>query len=97
MGEEYRGETKASGATDKLQRDVTKTTNAAVSEGKNDVDHVKAVGVGYVEQVKALAQTAIETAQVWFLLASALQARMLTVIVQDIPPCIRRQQITKPF
>lgn len=51
-------------ATDKLQRDASKMTNAAVSEGKSDLDHVKAVGEGYVEQVKALARTAIETAQV---------------------------------
>jgi hypothetical protein len=30
-------------ATDKLQRDISKTTNAAISEGKKDIDHVKAV------------------------------------------------------
>jgi len=63
MSEGYTGESTTS-ATDKLQRDVLETTNAAVSEGKNDVDHAKAVGAGYVEQVKALAQTTIETAQV---------------------------------
>lgn len=63
MGEEYTGEPMT--ATDKLQRDASITTNAAVSEGKHDVDDVKAVGAGYVEQVKALARTAIETAQVW--------------------------------
>jgi hypothetical protein len=41
MGSEYTGEPMT--ATDKLQRDVSKTTNAAISEGKKDVDHVKAV------------------------------------------------------
>jgi hypothetical protein len=65
MGEEYTGESIMT-PTDKLQKDALKTTNAAVLEGKNDVDHVKAVGAEYVEQVKALARSAIETAQVWF-------------------------------
>lgn len=62
MGKEHTGEPMT--ATDKLQKDVSKTTNAAVSEGKKDVDHVKAVGAGYVEQAKDLARSAIETAQV---------------------------------
>lgn len=69
MGKEYTGEPMT--ATDKLQRDVSKTTNAAISEGKKDVDHVKAVGSGYVEQVKELARNAIGTAQVWFLSATS--------------------------
>jgi hypothetical protein len=30
-------------ATDKLQEDVSKTTNAAIAEGKKYVDYVKAV------------------------------------------------------
>lgn len=59
-------------ATDKLQRDASNATNAAVLEGKKDVDHVKAVGTEYVEQVKALAQSAIETMQVYsFFIMSA--------------------------
>ena len=62
MGEEYTGESMT--PIDQLQKDASKTTNAAVSEGKNDVDHVKAVGAEYVEQVKALARSAIGTAQV---------------------------------
>jgi hypothetical protein len=44
LGKEYTGEPMT--ATDKLQRDVSKTTNAALSEGKKDVDHVKAVVAG---------------------------------------------------
>lgn len=68
MGEEYTGAPMS--ATDRLQRDASKTTNAAVSEGKNDIDHVKAVGAEYVEQVKELARSVIETAQVWFLIMS---------------------------
>jgi len=63
IGEEYTGESMA--ATDKLQRDASNATNAAVLEGKKDVDHVKAVGTEYVEQVKALAKSAIETVQTY--------------------------------
>jgi hypothetical protein len=44
LGKEYTGEPMT--ATDKLQRDVSKTTNAAISEGKKDVDQVKAVVAG---------------------------------------------------
>ena len=69
MGKKITGEPMS--ATDKLQRDVSETTNAAISEGKKDVDHVKDVGAGYVEQVKELARSAVETAQVWFLSAAS--------------------------
>jgi hypothetical protein len=72
-------------ATDKLQRDVSKTTNAAISEGKKDVDHVKDVGAGYVEQVIELARSAIETAQVWFLSETSREWK-LTTNVLDLPP-----------
>ena len=58
-------------ATDKLQ----KTTNDAISQGKEtkdaailkgqkDVDEAKAVGGGYVEQVRGLALSALDTAKV---------------------------------
>ena len=69
MGKKIKSEPMA--ATDKLQRDVSETTNAAISEGKKDVDHVRDVGAGYVGQVKELSQSAIETAQVWFLSAAS--------------------------
>ena len=69
MGKKITG--KPMSATDKLQRDVSETTNAAISEGKKDADRVKDVGAGYVEQVKELARSAIETAQVWFLIAAS--------------------------
>ena len=69
MGKKFRSEPMT--ATDKLQRDVSETTKAAISEGKKDADHVKDVGAGYVEQVKELARSAIETAQVWFLSAGS--------------------------
>jgi isocitrate lyase len=65
LGEEYTGESMT--ATEKLQKDASEKTNAAVSEGKDNVDHAKAVGSEYVEQVKELARSAIGTAQVWFL------------------------------
>jgi len=53
--------------TDKLQ----KTTNDAISQGKEkkdaamekNVDQVKAVGAGYVEQVQGLAQSSLDTAK----------------------------------
>ena len=69
MGKEYTGEPMT--ASDKLQGDVSKMTKTAITEGKEDVDHVKAVGAEYVEQVKELARNAIGTAQVWFLSATS--------------------------
>lgn len=69
MGKEYIGEPMT--ATDELKRDVLKTADAAISEGKKDVDHVKAVGAGYVDQVKEYARSAMETAQVCFLSAAS--------------------------
>lgn len=92
MGEEYTGESASTAsAIDKLQRDALRTTNAAVSEGKSDIDRVKAVGAEYIEQVKAFANSAIENAQVWFLFFPQNGARKLTtIIVLDIPPRIHR-------
>jgi hypothetical protein len=51
-------------ATEKLQKDVSETKDAAVSQGERDVNQAKAVGAGYVEQVKGLAQSTIDTAKV---------------------------------
>jgi hypothetical protein len=51
-------------ATEKLQKDVSETTDAAVRQGQRDVDKAKAIGGGYVEQTKGLAQSAIDTAKV---------------------------------
>ena len=61
-------------ATDKLQKTTDsaisqgkETTDAAVSQGKEIVEQTKPVGAEYVEEVKGLAQSALDTAQVWFL------------------------------
>ena len=62
MGKKFTGEPLT--ATEKLRKDVSETTDAAVSEGARDVDQAKALGVGYVEQVKGLAQSALDTAKV---------------------------------
>ena len=51
-------------ATEKLQKDFSETTNAAVSEGQKNVDQAKAAGAGYVDQVRGLAQGALDTAKV---------------------------------
>lgn len=51
--------------TDKLSA----TTNAAVAEGKADVAGAQATGAGYVDQAKAVASSAISTAQVSTILA----------------------------
>jgi len=51
-------------AAGKFQEDASRTTNAAVAEGKHDVDQAKAVGAGYVDQAKSLAGAAVGTAQV---------------------------------
>lgn len=39
-------------------------TDAAVAEGKHDVEHAKAVGVGYVAQAKEMVSSTVEAAQV---------------------------------
>ena len=62
MGKKFTGEPLT--ATEKLQRDVSKTTDAAVKQGEKDVEQAKAVGAGYVEQVKALAQNGVDTTKV---------------------------------
>lgn len=62
MGKKFTGEPLT--ATEKLQRDVSKTTDAAVKQGEKDVEQAKAVGAGYVEQVKGLAQNGVHTAKV---------------------------------
>ena len=51
-------------ATEKLRKDVSKMTNAAVAQGEKDVDQAKVVGAGYVEQAKGPAQNAIDTVKV---------------------------------
>ncbi|KAF5384829.1 hypothetical protein D9615_001306 [Tricholomella constricta] len=50
-------------AIDQLQQQARQKTEAAVAEGHHDVDAAKAVGAGYVEQVKTMAAHAIATAQ----------------------------------
>ena len=62
MGKKFTGEPLT--ATEKLRKDVSETTDAAVAQGEKDVHQAKAVGAGYVEQAKGHAQTAIDTAKV---------------------------------
>ncbi|KAG5723903.1 hypothetical protein E4T56_gene9800 [Termitomyces sp. T112] len=50
-------------AADKLQQEASAKTNAAVIEGQQDVDALKAAGAGYVEQAKEIVDKAISTAQ----------------------------------
>ena len=60
MGKKFTGEPLT--ATEKLRKDVSETTDAAVAQGEND--QAKVVGAGYVEQAKGHAQNAIDTAKV---------------------------------
>ncbi|KIM47764.1 hypothetical protein M413DRAFT_439434 [Hebeloma cylindrosporum] len=61
MGSKYTGEpTTAAG---RFHEEASRTTDAAVAEGKQDFEQVKAVGAGYVEQAKNLTNIAVETAQ----------------------------------
>jgi hypothetical protein len=62
MGSKYTGEPTT--ATEQFRSDASRTTDAAVAEGKKDIDQAMAAGAGYVEQAKNLTNTAIETAQV---------------------------------
>lgn len=62
MGSKYTGEPIT--AAKQFVADASRTTDAAVVEGKKDVDKAKAASAGYVEQAKNLTSTAIETAQV---------------------------------
>jgi len=50
-------------AVDQLKIDASRTTEAAVAEGKHDVQQAKVVSAGYVEQAKSLANSALETAK----------------------------------
>ncbi|KAF9015622.1 hypothetical protein BDQ17DRAFT_1341382, partial [Cyathus striatus] len=50
-------------AVDQFGRNASETTNAAVNEGKHDVEAAKAAGAGYIEQAKSMASSAISTAQ----------------------------------
>ncbi|KAG6827053.1 hypothetical protein H0H92_013370 [Tricholoma furcatifolium] len=50
-------------ALDQLQQQSSVTTNAAVAEGKHDVEAAKAAGAEFVEHVKETVENAIHTAQ----------------------------------
>ncbi|KAF8585842.1 hypothetical protein K439DRAFT_1615628 [Ramaria rubella] len=50
-------------AADDFQAQASAQTNAAVSEGKEDVEVAKTTGVGYIDQAKALTGSAMTTAQ----------------------------------
>jgi hypothetical protein len=61
MGSKYTGEPTT--AADKFRGDASRTTNAAVAEGKKDVDKAKDAGAGFVQEVKDYAKCTIETVQ----------------------------------
>ncbi|KAF5368451.1 hypothetical protein D9758_002276 [Tetrapyrgos nigripes] len=61
FGKEFTGEPPS--ATDKLQSQAKDITNTAASEGKQDVDAATAAGAGYLNQAKAMATNAVQTAQ----------------------------------
>ena len=61
-GQSLTGE--APSAIDQLQREATKTTEAAVAEGERDVEAAKSAGAEIVEQAKDLVGNAISTGQV---------------------------------
>ncbi|KAH9486517.1 hypothetical protein JR316_0000582 [Psilocybe cubensis] len=63
VGRSLTGE--ASTAAGQFRGDASRTTDAAVEEGKQDVENVKAATVGYVEQAKSYASSALETAQAY--------------------------------
>ncbi|KAL0951525.1 hypothetical protein HGRIS_008209 [Hohenbuehelia grisea] len=50
-------------AAGQFKHEASATTNAAVAQGQHDVEAAKAAGAGYVEQAKALAGSALATAQ----------------------------------
>ncbi|PBK76760.1 hypothetical protein ARMSODRAFT_948589 [Armillaria solidipes] len=50
-------------ALDTLQRQAQETTNAAVAEGKQDVEAAKSSGTGYLDQAKELASNAVSAVQ----------------------------------
>lgn len=66
MGPEFTGanNTTTTSALDQFQQQAKETTNLAVDEGHRDVEAAKATGTGYVEQAKAIASNAYQTAQV---------------------------------
>ncbi|KAF8922094.1 hypothetical protein CPB85DRAFT_20165 [Mucidula mucida] len=68
-GRQFTGEPPS--ALDKLQSQAKDVTNDAVSEGKQDVQAAQATGAGYVDQVKSLAEQAVQTAQQYIPSATA--------------------------
>ena len=62
MGSKYTGEPTT--AAEQFRDDASRTTDAAVAEGKKDIDQAKAATAAYVEQAKTFTNTAIETVQV---------------------------------
>jgi uncharacterized protein YhfF len=64
MGSKYTGEPTT--AADQLRADASRTTSAAVAEGKKDVDKAKDIGAGFVQELKDYAKCTIETIQVQF-------------------------------
>ncbi|KDR85447.1 hypothetical protein GALMADRAFT_234326 [Galerina marginata CBS 339.88] len=87
MGTSLTGEPKT--AVGQLRGDAAKTTNAAVAEGKRDVDEAKAVGAGYVEQAKALASSAIETAQSY--LPSTIAGKPVGEAASDVASTVQQK------
>ncbi|KAG6821419.1 hypothetical protein H0H93_014216 [Arthromyces matolae] len=63
-GPSFTGTETTLSSTDKLQQQASAKTNAAVTEGKHDVDALKAAGADYVEQAKEVVEHAKITAQV---------------------------------
>jgi hypothetical protein len=53
-----------SAALNQLQQQAKEATDAAVVQGQQSIEAVKAAGAGYLEQAKALAGNALATAQV---------------------------------
>lgn len=84
LGPNYTGEPTT--AIDDFKSDASRTTNAAVAEGKHDVAEAKAASAGYVEQAKALASSALETAQVCYLVTFRMVSCVLTLSVQAYLP-----------
>ena len=52
---------------------MKETTDAAVAEGEQNVKAAKAIGVGYLDKAKSIAENALETAQVGWVSFVAVQ------------------------
>ncbi|KAI0640645.1 hypothetical protein C8Q79DRAFT_1004230 [Trametes meyenii] len=96
-------------AVNQLEQDLSHKTNVAASQGAADVESAKEAAIGYVEQAKNLASTAIATAQSYVTgtqhagnnvpktSGSEVQSTMQSVVETGKQYLASAQEVAKPY